>query len=209
MSLYYEFLVQCVLSLVMGSIIGFEREFRSKPAGLKTHVLICLGSTALTFLSIQCSYQGDPGRIAAQIVSGIGFIGAGTIMHANKVVQGLTTAASIWVVAAIGMLIGAGLVVPAAMVTVIVFLFMLFSIGLTASKYDTAHYSLSIEISAVQALTKIEDMIRKFDLRVENKVLSREKNMILTISYLTSPLTHHLFLKRVLSLQGVGDIVTG
>lgn len=208
MGIYYEFFVQCALSLIMGGLIGFEREFRSKPAGLKTHVLICLGSTALTFMSIQCAYNGDPGRIAAQIVSGIGFIGAGTILHANKSVQGLTTAASIWVVAAIGMLIGAGMVVPAAMMTGVVLAFLLLSRGLTATKYEVEHYSLSIEVSAIQSLTKIEDMIKQFDLRVENKVLTREKNLILTMSYLTSPLTHHLFLKRMLSLQGIGDIIT-
>ncbi len=205
--LYLEFFVQCMLSLMMGGLIGYERELRSKPAGLKTHVLICLGSTALTFMSVQMSFNGDPGRIAAQVVSGIGFIGAGTILHANRAVQGLTTAASLWVVAAIGMLIGAGLVVPAWVMTAVAFVFLILSRLITPNKYGMNHYALSIEICAVQALSKVEAMIHTFDLVIESKLLKREETIYLSLSYSATPLTQHLFLKRLFSLPGVGEIL--
>ena len=100
--------------MVFGGAIGLERQISGKPAGLRTNMLICLGSALLMDLSLQIGIVengvrvGDPARIAAQIVSGIGFIGAGTIMQARGAVVGLTTAATIWVVAAIGMTVGAG-----------------------------------------------------------------------------------------------------
>ena len=95
--------------MLLGGIVGLERQISGKPAGLRTNILICLGSALLMDLSLQLGIIdggeriGDPARIAAQIVSGIGFIGAGTIMQARGAVIGLTTAATIWVVAAIGM----------------------------------------------------------------------------------------------------------
>lgn len=101
-----------MLAALLGGLLGAERELSGKPAGLRTNVLICLGSALLTELSVAVARAAgvgaDPGRIAAQIVSGIGFIGAGTILHARGSVIGLTTAATLWVGAAIGMAVGAG-----------------------------------------------------------------------------------------------------
>jgi putative Mg2+ transporter-C (MgtC) family protein len=111
---------------VFGGAIGLERQISGKPAGLRTNILICLGSALLMDLSLQIGIVdgavriGDPARIAAQIVSGIGFIGAGTIMQARGAVVGLTTAATIWVVAAIGMTVGAGHYVEAGIAAAIV-----------------------------------------------------------------------------------------
>lgn len=99
--------------MLLGGIIGFERELAGKPAGLRTNILICIGAALLMDVSLRVGIieghrVGDPGRIAAQIVSGIGFLGAGTILQGQGVVTGLTSAATIWVVAAIGMTVGAG-----------------------------------------------------------------------------------------------------
>ena len=103
--------------------MGLEREIAGKPAGLRTNILICIGAALLTDVSIEITrnrlpgpggFIGDPSRLAAQIVSGIGFIGAGTIMQARGTVTGLTSAATIWVVAAIGIAIGAGQYIEAA-----------------------------------------------------------------------------------------------
>ncbi len=104
-----DMVLRLVVAVVLGSLIGMERETHGRPAGLRTHVLVCVGSTLFTI----CSYviagpNNDPGRIAAQIVTGIGFLGAGTIIHQGSVVRGLTTAASVWVVAAIGVAVGIG-----------------------------------------------------------------------------------------------------
>ena len=106
-------------ALVAGAAIGLEREARRQTAGLRTHILICLGSTLLMLLSIWMPQthmdmkNGDPGRIAAQVVSGIGFLGAGAFIKIGNNMKGLTTAASIWVAAALGLAIGAGLWIPA------------------------------------------------------------------------------------------------
>jgi putative Mg2+ transporter-C (MgtC) family protein len=104
----------------LGGAIGMEREIKAKPAGLRTNILICVGAALLTDVSLRIGLVdggarvGDPARLAAQIVSGIGFIGAGTIMQGGGMVTGLTSAATIWVVAAIGIAIGAGFYVEAA-----------------------------------------------------------------------------------------------
>jgi putative Mg2+ transporter-C (MgtC) family protein len=102
-----------VLAVVLGGAIGLERELKAKPAGLRTNILICMGAALLTHVSTTIVMQngsriGDPARLAAQIVSGVGFLGAGTIMQGTGMVTGLTSAATIWVVAAIGIAIGAG-----------------------------------------------------------------------------------------------------
>lgn len=109
-----DLLGRLALAVLLGGIVGIERELSGKPAGLRTNILICLGSALLMDLSITIGVLeggvriGDPARIAAQVVTGVGFLGAGTIMQARGEVVGLTTAATIWVVAAIGLAVGAG-----------------------------------------------------------------------------------------------------
>jgi putative Mg2+ transporter-C (MgtC) family protein len=98
---------------ICGGIVGTEREKREKPAGLRTLVLVCLGSAAFTMASYAFNTTtGDSGRVAAQIVSGIGFLGAGAILHGSGLITGMTTAATIWVMAAIGMIVGTGYAIP-------------------------------------------------------------------------------------------------
>jgi putative Mg2+ transporter-C (MgtC) family protein len=111
----WEITVKIVLSSLLGGLIGAERERKGKWAGLRTHMLIAVGSTLLTHISILIgreyalgSNAWDPGRIAAQIVSGVGFIGAGTIIQSRGSVHGLTTAAGLWVASALGIAVGAG-----------------------------------------------------------------------------------------------------
>ena len=108
--------------LVLGAIIGFERELHRQPAGFRTHSLVALGAALFTIVSAY-GFTGDtvdPTRIAAQIVSGIGFIGAGTILQHRGNIRGLTTAASLWAVAAIGTAAGAGLLVMAVVGTLLI-----------------------------------------------------------------------------------------
>ena len=101
-----------IQATIVGGSIGLEREFRGKHAGLKTFILICAGSTIFTYLS-SLFVDGDPSRVAAQIVSGVGFLGAGAIFKDKDRVSGLTTAAFIWIVAAFGVMIGTGHGIPA------------------------------------------------------------------------------------------------
>lgn len=119
-----EMFVRISLAFVLGGIIGWERERRNRPAGLRTHILVAAGSACFTLASIYGfgtpSAGVDTSRVAAQIVSGVGFLGAGTIFRTPDTVRGLTTAASIWMVAAIGMLAGAGLFALAVFSTALV-----------------------------------------------------------------------------------------
>ena len=102
-----ELLLQLLLAVLLGGAVGIERELKGKPAGLRTNILICMGAVLFTSLSVRLAQgRGDPGRLAAQILTGVGFIGAGTILHTRGAVTGLTSAATIWVVAAIGMTLG-------------------------------------------------------------------------------------------------------
>jgi putative Mg2+ transporter-C (MgtC) family protein len=127
---WYDALGRLALAAALGSIIGLEREFREREAGLRTHLLVALGSALFTIVSAfgfhdvlthdpQVVVRLDPSRIAAQIVSGIGFLGAGAIIRQGLSIRGLTTAATLWVVAAIGMAAGAGFYSVAIITTVV------------------------------------------------------------------------------------------
>ncbi len=123
----WELLLRLVLSCVLGGIIGYERQSRRKSAGLRTNVLVCLGSCLIMVMSVEMYQEvegktnADPARLAAQVVSGIGFLGAGAIMKEGLSVTGLTTAACLWVVAGVGLAVGAGFYTGALMSTALVF----------------------------------------------------------------------------------------
>lgn len=127
---YTVILVRLVLAVLLGGLIGFEREQHNHPAGFRTHILVCLGSSMIMLLSIygfaefvgEPNVRIDPARLATAVITGVGFLGAGTILFTGKAITGLTTAASLWVVAAIGLQIGAGFYVGAAAGTVLVFI---------------------------------------------------------------------------------------
>jgi putative Mg2+ transporter-C (MgtC) family protein len=115
------FLLRCGVAALCGGLIGIERELKNKPAGFRTNILICLGSAIYMAIGLLIPAEGsDPARIAAQVVTGIGFLGAGCIIQAGNHVRGLTSAATIWVVAAIGLVAGAGYPVLALIATLIV-----------------------------------------------------------------------------------------
>lgn len=119
--LQLELVFRLTMGLLLGAIIGFERELHRQPAGFRTHTLVALGAALFTVISAY-AFSGDsvdPTRIAAQIVTGIGFIGAGTILQHRGSIRGLTTAASLWAVAAIGMAAGAGMLVVAVIGTIL------------------------------------------------------------------------------------------
>lgn len=127
----YEFVLRLFVAAILGGVIGLEREYRAKEAGFRTHFLVALGSGLFMILSqfgfdnVLGHYQLvslDPSRIASQVVTGIGFIGAGTIIFQKHVVRGLTTAAGLWVTSAIGMTVGAGMYVLSIATTVLVLL---------------------------------------------------------------------------------------
>jgi len=177
--------------VTLGGAIGLERELSGKPAGLRTNILICLGAAIITDLSVVLAEHlpgrpGDPGRIAAQIVTGVGFIGAGTILHSRGAVTGLTSAATIWVVAAIGVALGAGAVFDGVGVTLLL-LFVLRGLGWAEGhvRRRATEATVSVEVPAgPEQVVRIENILRDcglevLDLRAE---AAREGRSLLSIT---------------------------
>ena len=178
-----DLLGKLALATVLGGVIGWEREASGKPAGLRTNILICIGAALLTELSIHFSTitdgepRWDPARITAQIVSGIGFLGAGTIMQARGTVTGLTTAATLWVVAAIGMTVGAGAFVEATGTTLLV-LVVLIPMSWVEDRIETQRRGRTIRVVLSES-GRVEEIIRLLEgaglmVRQESLIKGRE-----------------------------------
>ncbi len=184
-SLHLDLLLQLVLAMLLGGAIGMERELSGKPAGLRTNILICVGAALFTVLSFKLAGgQGDPGRVAAQILTGVGFIGAGTILHTRGSVTGLTSAATIWIVSAIGMAVGTGAYLEAVGTTLLV---MVVLAGLGFVERFIARRAtqsrLTIHASPVAgALEDLETLVRRTGLDLL-RVESRRENVDLVIEF--------------------------
>lgn len=170
-----------LISFLLGAVIGIERQFRRREAGMRTFTLICMGSTAAMLVSIwipQCYpnfLNGDPGRIAAQVLSGIGFLGAGAIIQSHGSVHGLTTAACIWVMAVIGLAVGAGMYIPAAIATVIT-LFILVSLERLEKR---------MFLNGVNKILAITCSTATPDLKAVRKILESKGVFIVSVSFET------------------------
>ncbi len=145
-------MLRLVLAAVLGGLIGLEREMKRKPAGLRTNMFICFGAAMFTILSDELAslWPGDHTRIAAQIIPGIGFIGAGSILHSRGSVSGLTTAATLFVVAGVGMAAGGGLYLPAIFATIVILL-ALHVLGYLEEKFSLKLMQMTYEVSGEDA----------------------------------------------------------
>lgn len=171
--MFWSMSFKLVLSFLLGSIVGFERRRRGQSAGVRTFALIAMGASLAMMLSIyvadNCG-KGDPTRIAAQVVSGIGFLGAGAIIQMKGSVRGLTTAAGIWMVANIGMAVGCGLYVIACVATLLI-LFILVLLERIEHKISKRSESRIIRIRIGDILhdfKKYRDTLKKFDILLNN-----------------------------------------
>jgi len=187
-----ELMLQVGLATLLGGAIGLERELGGKPAGLSTNILICIGSVLYTHLSIAMlsAIAGgggtgtDPTRVAGQIVTGVGFIGAGTILHARGAVVGLTSAATIWVVAAIGVALGSGYYLEGIATTLVV-LVVLAGLGRVETLVERQAMRSTITIHAHPGPTVLEDLealVRRAGLEI-SAVSSRQENVDLVIEF--------------------------
>ena len=146
----FVILLRLVVAAILGGIIGFERSGNRHEAGLRTHIIVCLGAAAVMMVGelVSLTYSGDPARMSAQVISGIGFLGAGCIMMNSGHIRGITTAAGIWTTACIGLVVGAGYYVIATCIVVIMLIAMLGlrSFGRKLQGYASAH-TLKIELA--------------------------------------------------------------
>jgi len=157
-------LTRLLVAALLGGIIGFERQLRHKPAGLRTNMFICMGAAMFTLLSDQLAggYGGDHTRVAAQIIPGIGFIGAGAILHARGGVVGLTTAATLFVVASVGMAVGGGLYVTATLATILILL-SLAILGRVEHHFRLHSLSIMYEVTGAAPVSVLEEINRVLD----------------------------------------------
>lgn len=168
-----ETVIRLALAALLGGLIGLEREFKQKPAGLRTNMFICLGAAMFTLLSyhVAHAYGGDASRIASQIIPGIGFIGAGSILHSRGSVTGLTTAATIFMVASIGMAVGAGFYLPAIFATIMVGMALHF-LAWVETRFSLKPLVMHYELSGAQADELLSDI---------NRLLEDEHHMMQTV----------------------------
>ncbi|MDR2038233.1 MAG: MgtC/SapB family protein [Bacteroidales bacterium] len=201
-----------VFSLIVGGIIGLERRWRQQPAGFRTHILICLAATLLMMLSIYIPQQyedfknGDPGRIAAQIITGVGFLGAGAIIKIGSNIRGLTTAASIWLISAIGMGIGAGLYLISGIVAFLM-LFILIVLERFEKRiipdYTTRILSVITESRTVSS-DKILSILKHYPLSVVNVDIHHSFSKVTTEMNFTISFKNNLPIDNI--IDAIGEI---
>lgn len=168
-TLVYQDLLLVFLSVILGLIIGWEREYKNKTAGLRTLMLVCVGSCTFTILSIKMGPE-NPDRLAANIITGIGFLGAGVIFKDENKINGITTACTIWVTAALGMCIGSGNIYLAFIAATGVF-FVLWTLVALERWIDNIHKIHDYKITFIYN----EEIIKSFEITFEESNLQHSK----------------------------------
>jgi putative Mg2+ transporter-C (MgtC) family protein len=181
------------LSALLGGLVGFERELHHQSAGLRTHMVVALGSCLIMLVSIHMNdlsaNKSDPARIAAQVVAGVGFLGAGAIMRSGLSVRGLTTAACLWTVAGIGLAVGSGFWKPAVMTTLMVliatYVFQKLEIRLTKGRYLRKFVVQARESAALVAalegiLQRSGSTVREID--IQRNIVEKKMSVSITAS---------------------------
>lgn len=177
-----DILIRVLIAAGLGALIGYERERQSQPAGLRTHVVLVVGATLAMALSINLAMQfrslvpnGDPSRLAAQVLSGIGFLGAGAILRFGPTVKGLTTAASLWTMAVVGLAVGAGYYIVAGGVTVLL-LIVLTVLTWVEARLITPYLTVQFTVYAVDRAgveRQVRDVLEQHCRNVEYFRLNR------------------------------------
>ena len=179
MDFYSEEILKLLISFAAGAVIGFEREYRSKSAGLRTMILISLGSTLFTIISIRIG--GDPSRMASNVITGIGFLGAGIIFRENDRVVGTTTAATVWVTAALGVCIGSGHY-DLTLVCFALLLFSLIAMDIIEKRFiNIRHQARNYRIVSTyhqKMLKHYEELFRNYGLKVRRGKQNRTGSTI-------------------------------
>lgn len=213
MDYHLQYLLRLVFALFIGGLIGIEREVKGKPAGMRTNMLMCMGSCLLMILSLEMfrrgQWLGDPSRIASQVVTGIGFLGAGTIIQSRFSVTGLTSAATLWFVAAIGLVIGWGsfLLAAAATVLTIVTLTLLSGIEQLVAVRQRQHI-LQFQFPAdVPAMSQAKRLFIEHRINPENLSLKRGREKVIVDFEYSAPDAKHKALVSALRAVETIDVL--
>jgi putative Mg2+ transporter-C (MgtC) family protein len=176
-------IVRLLVAAILGGMVGLERQLKHRPAGLRTNMFICIGSALFTILSdaLAAEHTGDHTRVAAQIIAGIGFIGAGSILHRKgELVSGLTTAATLFVVASIGMAVGGGLYLTATFATLII-LFALFLLGAAERRLNLRVMQFAYEVAGHNQddlVLELNSILEPWHVMVENPRVGQTKQHV-------------------------------
>lgn len=200
-----QIVIRLFLSILLSGLIGIDRESTKKPAGLRTHVLVCVGSTLVMLLSIfifeQYSYRSNiqPDRLGAQVISGIGFLGAGTIIREGSTIRGLTTAAGLWAVACIGLAVGAGFYTGSILATILVLVTLIFFSNLEKHINNKNYYLVLIVTSDNNPgqLGRIGKAIGDLGINISNIELEKENENVVNIRILVKMPNQNLKYKLI------------
>ncbi len=215
---WWDILFRLVLAAVLSGIVGFEREFHGRAAGFRTHILLCVGSTLIMLASMHLFdvYAGrvalDPARLAAGVVTGIGFLGAGTIMRYKAAVRGLTTAASLWVVTGIGLAVGTGLYFGAIVTMAIAVISLMFFGRLEHVMIRKDWYkTIVIETKdGLEQLKNIREILSEYGCEITDFEVERQKegaNMVLKVGIKLSTSRHNAqLIQDVAQLEGIKGV---
>lgn len=200
-----------LLACLLGGAIGLERELAKKPAGVRTNLLICMGAAFFTVLSsVIAGEGGNKGQVASNIVQGIGFLGAGLILHNRSRLSGLASAASIWVVASIGMACGAGLYAPATVAALIVILAMMV-VGILEQRANVKPYTVTYEARGADQLVMLQGILATLD-KEHQRLADVETASVGDLQRITFPLTatnrqHDKLRSQLCSKPGITQIL--
>lgn len=205
-----EYSLRIGAALLIGMIVGLEREFQGKPAGIRTNILMCVGSCLIMIISLQVARESggtaDPGRIAAQVVPGVGFLCAGTIMRSRFSISGLTTAATIWVLSALGLAAGAGyyLLASAGTVAIVIVLILIrYLETYIISRRTTYKINVEMEKSSM-APSLVNEVIQKKNIPREDLKYQSEKEKLITVfEYTASKKELDKTIRKISSIEGV------
>jgi putative Mg2+ transporter-C (MgtC) family protein len=202
-----------LLAALLGGVIGIEREFHHRPSGVRTNLLICFGAALFTFLSavVAGDGSGNKGQIASNIVQGIGFLGAGLILRNRDRISGLTSAATVWAVASIGMACGAGLYIPAIFCTLLV-LVALEGVGLLERKANLKLYSVIYEVRGKDAAKMTMAVLNAMD-HVKRRLVGVDQEAIgdlnrITFSATASRKGHDQLLAMMDAAPAIDEVLT-
>ena len=207
----YSTIARLLMACGLGAIVGIEREWRHKASGLRTNMMLCMGCAFFTILSAVLAgpQTADKSRVASNIVQGIGFLGAGLILHTRNRVLGLTSAATVFVVASIGMAWGAGLYLEATLATLIVF-FSLRFIGLVESRARWKSYPMLYEVRGHDEQTMFPAILRVLDkAEIRLNVVDRDRVGLVervTFSVSTNGARHRELLAELVASEGANEV---